>query len=209
MFARAVFLDKDGTLVENVPYNVDVARIRLTPGAAAGLRRLHDAGYKLVVVTNQAGVARGYFEEAALGAVEARLRELLAEAGVPLAGFYSCPHHPDGVVPAYTMRCACRKPGPGMIRRASRELGLSPVTSWLVGDSLDDIEAGRCAGCRTILLSRETSAPETPPARKPHYVASDMGEAAARILTAGGLMAAATAVPPSAPVSPPRPTSSP
>src|SRR4051794_19576821 len=94
----AVFLDKDGTLVEDVPYNVDPARIRLGPGAAAGLSALHAAGYRLVVVSNQSGVARGLFPVSALVAVADRLRELLDDAGVPLAGFYYCPHHPDGSV---------------------------------------------------------------------------------------------------------------
>src|SRR5581483_4877145 len=109
----AVFLDKDGTLVDDVPYNVDPERIRLTDGALDGLRRLHAADYLLIVVSNQSGVARGYFEEAALGAVEARLRELLGAAGVPLAGFYYCPHHPDGAVERYAVACACRKPASG------------------------------------------------------------------------------------------------
>src|SRR5581483_10333629 len=118
MPAPAVFLDKDGTLVEDVPYNVDPDRIRLLPGTAAGLRRLHAAGYQLVVVSNQSGVARGYFPESALAAVEARLRELLTSAGVPLAGFYYCPHHPAGAVPAYTVACTCRKPLPGLVVRA-------------------------------------------------------------------------------------------
>jgi D-glycero-D-manno-heptose 1,7-bisphosphate phosphatase len=94
----AVFLDKDGTLIEDVPYNVDPDLIRLTDGDLDGLRMLHAAGYLLIVVSNQSGVARGYFEESALGAVEARLRAMLGAAGVPLAGFYSCPHHPDGPV---------------------------------------------------------------------------------------------------------------
>jgi histidinol-phosphate phosphatase family protein len=116
---QAVFLDKDGTLIENVPYNVDPGRIRLTPGAEEGLRRLHAAGYRLIVISNQSGVARGLFPEEALVAVERRLRGLLAEAGVPLLAFYYCPHHPEGVVPGLAVACACRKPEPGLILRAA------------------------------------------------------------------------------------------
>src|SRR5690349_4128123 len=107
---KAVFLDKDGTLVEDVPYNADPAEMRLMPGAAEGLFLLHVAGFRLFVVSNQSGVARGYFREEALGAVEARLRELLVRADVPLSGFYYCPHHPEGSVPEYAVECRCRKP---------------------------------------------------------------------------------------------------
>jgi histidinol-phosphate phosphatase family protein len=183
--SRAVFLDKDGTLVEDVPYNVDPARIRLTRGATGGLRVLHAAGYRLFVISNQSGVARGYFAEAALAAVEARLRELLHAAGVPLAGFYYCPHHPAGVVPAYAVACRCRKPAPGLIERAAREHGLDLARSWFVGDILDDVEAGRAAGCTTVLLDNghETEWLLTP-RRQPHYKAADLAEAAARIVSA-------------------------
>src|SRR4051812_7101588 len=118
---RAVFLDKDGTLVEDVPYNVEPSRIRLGPGAAAGLSQLHAAGFLLIVVSNQSGVARGMFSEDALTAVHERLKELLAEFGVSLSGFYYCPHHPQGTVARYAVKCSCRKPEPGMIRAAASE----------------------------------------------------------------------------------------
>lgn len=139
----AVFLDKDGTLIEDVPYNVDPNLIRLTDGALDGLRSLHDAGYLLIVVSNQSGIARGYFEEQALGAVEQRMRRLLDAARVPLAGFYYCPHHPDGGVDAYSVECACRKPAPGLLSRAARDHGVSLGRSWMIGDILHDVEAGR------------------------------------------------------------------
>ena len=185
---RGVFLDKDGTLIEDVPYNVDPARIRLMPGAAEGLRLLGGAGYRLVVVSNQSGVARGLFPEGALAAVERRLRELLAEAGVALAGFYYCPHYPHGTVPAYAVACDCRKPGPGMIVRAAREHGIALARSWLVGDILDDVEAGRRAGCRTILVDNghETEWVLTP-GREPHYKVADLREAARIIVAAAPL----------------------
>src|SRR4051812_8537634 len=115
MSNRAVFLDKDGTLIEDVPYNVDPARIRLSAGCADGLRSLAGAGYRLLVISNQSGVARGYFAEEALQGVQRRLRELLGELGVALAGFYYCPHHPEGKVPPYARRCSCRKPEPGLL----------------------------------------------------------------------------------------------
>jgi D-glycero-D-manno-heptose 1,7-bisphosphate phosphatase len=183
MSRGAVFLDKDGTLVEDVPYNVDPAHIRLTPGAAEGLRRLHAAGYPLFVVSNQSGVARGYFPEAALAVVEGRLRELLHEAGVELAGFYYCPHHPEGIVAEYAVACDCRKPAPGLIERAAREHGLDLARSWFVGDILDDVQAGRAAGCKTVLLDNghETEWVLTPE-RQPHHTVADLAEAAASIV---------------------------
>jgi histidinol-phosphate phosphatase family protein len=179
---RAVFLDKDGTLLEDVPYNVRPELMRLAPNSAEGLRRLHAANYRLVVISNQSGVARGFFEEAALGPVERRLREMLAEVGVPLAGFYYCPHHPEGSVAAYAVACACRKPAPGLIQRAACDLGLDLPASWFVGDILDDVEAGRRAGCRTVLLDNghETEWVRSP-LRIPEGVAPDLN-AAARLI---------------------------
>jgi histidinol-phosphate phosphatase family protein len=109
----AVFLDKDGTLIEDLPYNVEPARIRLAPGALDGMARLHACGFMLVVVTNQAGVALGRFEEGALRAVEQRLKCLVGDAGVRLAAMYWCPHHPAGTARRYAIECGCRKPRGG------------------------------------------------------------------------------------------------
>jgi histidinol-phosphate phosphatase family protein len=181
----AVFLDKDGTLIEDVPYNVDPAHIRLLPGVAEGCRLLHAAGYPLVVVSNQSGVARGLFAEAALRAVEERLRALLAAVGVPVAGFYYCPHHPNGSVPAYAVSCACRKPEPGLLLRAALELNLYLPDSWLIGDILNDVEAGRRAGCRTVLIDNGNETEWLPgPYREPHHAAASVLDAARRILAA-------------------------
>lgn len=153
MSAPVVFFDKDGTLVEDVPYNADPERMNLLPGVGEALRRLHDAGWRLAVVTNQSGVARGLFPESALAGVEARLRELLAASVVPLAGFFYCPHHPAGTVAEYAVACECRKPAPGLILRAAASLGVDPHDCWMVGDQVSDVEAGRRAGCRTVLLN--------------------------------------------------------
>ncbi|HSJ54531.1 MAG TPA: HAD family hydrolase [Anaerolineae bacterium] len=178
MLRRAVFLDKDGTLVENVPYNVDPGRIRLMPGAARALSRLRADGYLLIVVSNQSGVARGYFSIDALHGVEERLRELLAEAGAGFDGFYYCPHHPEGSVEPYAIDCSCRKPNPGLITRAAQEHGVDLARSWLVGDILDDVEAGRRAGCRTILLDNGNETEWLLSARRlPHYLAPGLLEA--------------------------------
>lgn len=184
--APAVFLDKDGTIVENVPDNVDPARVRPTAGALFAARRLHEAGYRLVVVTNQGGVARGVFEERALRVIEARVRAMFAVAGAPLTGFYYCPHDPDGSVSEYAVECDCRKPRPGLLRRAALEQEIDLARSWLVGDILHDIEAGRGAGCRTVLIDNgnETEWRFTPQ-RLPHHVVPDMRAAATTILRYG------------------------
>lgn len=176
---RAVFLDKDGTLIDDLPYNVDPALIRLAHGAEDGLRRLHRAGYHLIVITNQSGVARGYFRESALALVEAHLRSVLGALGVPLHGFYYCPHHPDGRERRYAIACDCRKPKPGLIVRAAGELGVDATGSWFVGDILNDVEAGHRAGCRTVLIDNgnETEWRLTD-LRRPDHIVADLAEAA-------------------------------
>lgn len=141
---RAVFLDKDGTLIDNVPFNVDPTRIRLARGASS-LARLTRAGFKLMVVSNQPGIARGDFDAAALARAYRHIDALLAPHGARLSGFYYCPHREVGA-------CVCRKPKPGLLRRAARVNGIDLARSWFIGDILDDIEAGRRAGCRTVLL---------------------------------------------------------
>ncbi|MDB5581218.1 MAG: Hydrolase, HAD-superfamily, subfamily [Bradyrhizobium sp.] len=182
----AVFLDKDGTLLEDVPYNADPARMKFMPRAADGLRMLARLGRPLIVISNQAGIAMGKFAPDALQAVEQGLRQMFAEAGASLAGFYWCPHHPEGTVARYTTSCMCRKPMPGLLRQAAREHEIDLVRSWFIGDILDDIEAGRRANCRTILLDNghETmwsSTPATVVLRAPHYRCGDLA-AAARII---------------------------
>ena len=180
---RAVFLDKDGTLIPDVPYNVNPALISLMPGAGDALRALHNVGYRLIVVTNQAGVARGYFKEADLGGVYARLRELLLAYGVPLDGFYYCPHLAEGKVAPYARKCLCRKPEPGMILRAAHEHSIDTSHSWFVGDILNDVEAGQRAGCRTVMIDNGGETEWVGGAyREPHHTVRDISEAARMIL---------------------------
>jgi histidinol-phosphate phosphatase family protein len=182
---RAIFLDKDGTLVENVPYNVNPALLELTWHAGPGLQMLKQLGYALIVVSNQPGVAKGLFTETALQGVEQRLGGLLAQYGVTLDGFYYCPHSPDGMVERYTMSCTCRKPMPGMLHRAAREHGIDLDQSWMVGDILHDVEAGRRAGCRTVLIDNGNETEwEMSALRMPDFRAADLYEAAVLIASA-------------------------
>jgi D-glycero-D-manno-heptose 1,7-bisphosphate phosphatase len=180
---RAVFLDKDGTLVKDVPYNVDPAKVRLMPGAIEGLRALNEAGFALIVITNQSGVARGFFEESALEGVELAIRDLLIGEGVHLAGFYYCPHLPPSE--AGESACECRKPSPGLLRRAAAEHELNLPLSWFIGDIADDIEAGRRAGCRTVLIPGEGTEPHA--AALADFVSGDLVEAAAVIIRESGV----------------------
>jgi len=147
---RAAFIDKDGTLVRDVPYNVDPALAEFTPNAVEGLRLLSAHGYRLVVVTNQPGVAMHRFGKGALRGLYRALQCTLAKKGLRLDGFYACPHAPglDG-----SPECGCRKPAPGLIHQAARTLHLDVVSSWMVGDILDDVEAAHRAGCRAVLMN--------------------------------------------------------
>ena len=149
----AVFLDRDGVLVEDADLLTDASKFRLLPGVPAALARLRAAGLPLVVVSNQPIVARGLATEADVVALHKFLQALLMQAGAPcLVGWYFCPHHPKANVPAYRLNCDCRKPQPGMLLRAARELGLDLSASFMVGDRITDIIAGARAGCRTILV---------------------------------------------------------
>lgn len=180
---RAIFLDKDGTLIDDVPYNVDPALIRLSWNAGPALQLLQEAGYRLIVVTNQSGVARGLFTEAALEAVHARLIELLAQYGVQLDGFYYCPHHPDGAVNRYAIACTCRKPMPGLLMRAASEHGIDLTQSWMIGDILNDVEAGHRAGCRSLLVDNGNETEwDQGPLRTPEFSVPDLYAAAALIV---------------------------
>jgi len=149
---RAVFLDRDGTLIEDVDYLTEPGQIRILPGVPAALRRLKEAGFLLIVVTNQSAVARGMLTEAKLTAVHAELNGRLAAEGAAVDAFYYCPHLPDGVVERYARACDCRKPAAGLLRRAAAEWHVDPARSYAVGDSERDVEAGRAAGCFSILL---------------------------------------------------------
>ncbi|GCE48726.1 D-glycero-D-manno-heptose 1,7-bisphosphate phosphatase [Thermosporothrix hazakensis] len=170
---RAVFLDRDGTLVHSVHYPSRPEQLRLYDGIAPALRELQAMGFLLIVVTNQSGIARGYFTEADLQRMHASLSANLSAQGVFLDGFYHCPHHPDGVVPELAFRCACRKPQPGMLLRAAAERDIDLQASWFIGDILDDVEAGNRAGCRTVLVDLGTEQPPASPSRCPAFVARD------------------------------------
>jgi D-glycero-D-manno-heptose 1,7-bisphosphate phosphatase len=149
---RAVFLDRDGTLNEEVGYLCRIEDLVLIQGAGRAVGRLNRCGYKTVVVTNQSGVARGFFDEAFVGAVHQEISRRMGEGGGRVDGWYYCPHHPTEGLGPYRVACNCRKPSPGMIDQASRELGILIAESFVVGDSLRDIDLALNVGAMPILV---------------------------------------------------------
>ncbi len=183
--ASAVFLDRDGCLVRDVRHGADPAAMALLPGVAEALGAFAAFGYRLVVVTNQSGVARGLFTLGEARAMARRLAALLEPAGVRLAGYFLCPHHPEGSIPELAVRCDCRKPEPALLARAAGELHLDLSRSWMIGDTLADVAAGESAGARSVLVDiGSQSLPDD--AAPPYLIARSPAHAAALILAADG-----------------------
>ncbi len=153
MAEKAVFLDRDDTLIEDPGYISDPSQVKLLPGVASSLIDLKSMGYKLVVVSNQSGVARGIVTEDVLEKIHAKLKGLLSRKGAYLDGLYYCPFHPEGSIPKYRKNSDMRKPNPGMLLKAAEDMDLDLESSWMVGDKYDDVTAGKRAGCRTVLIN--------------------------------------------------------
>jgi D-glycero-D-manno-heptose 1,7-bisphosphate phosphatase len=187
----AVFIDRDGTLTEEVGYVNHPSRLRLLPRTPEAIRRLNRAGIPAVMVTNQSGVARGYFSEDVLAAVNAALVAALKREGAYLDGLYVCPHHPHEGLPPLRADCECRKPRPGLLLRAAADLDLELGRSWMVGDKPSDILVGRRVGARTALVLTgyglgEWEYRRSAFAAPPDCVAEDLLDAVDRILGAVG-----------------------
>jgi D-glycero-D-manno-heptose 1,7-bisphosphate phosphatase len=180
---RALFLDRDGTLVHPSHYPSQPEQLRLYPNIAVELQALQRKGLLLIVITNQSGIARGYFTEADLQRMHEYLKTQFAAQGVFLDALYHCPHHPDGIISELSFRCDCRKPQPGMLLRAAADHNIDLHHSWFVGDILDDVEAGNRAGCRTVLVDLGTEQPPTHFLRCPTFVGRDTCHALQTIRT--------------------------
>ena len=148
----AVFLDRDGTINEQMGYINHTCRFQLLPGAAQAIKKLNDAHIPVIVVSNQSGLARGYFPEELLVAVHEKMHKLLAEEGARVDAIYYCPHHPEAKEERFRESCDCRKPKPGLILQASKELGLDPEKSFVVGDRWSDIKTAANCGATSILV---------------------------------------------------------
>jgi D,D-heptose 1,7-bisphosphate phosphatase len=178
MSNKAIFLDRDDTLIQDPGYINHPDQVKLRDGAAEALVQLKRMGYKLIVVTNQSGVARGVVSEDVLSQVHNRLKQLLAEKEAYLDGIYYCPYHPDGVIAKYRKESDWRKPNPGMLLAAASEMDIDLSESWMIGNSGRDIEAGLRAGCRTILINRSFNYKQPEPGQpNPDYKAVNIKEA--------------------------------
>jgi len=179
MADKAIFLDRDGTLIEDPGYLNHPAQVKLLDGVAEALNELRGLGYKLIVVSNQSAVARGIVTEKVLGEIHDRLRQLLLQSGAYLDQIYYCPYHPDGVVPKYRKESEWRKPNPGMLLAAAERMNIDLSRSWCIGNSRSDVEAGLRAGCKTILIKRSPHYQQPQPGEpNPDYTAVNLKEAA-------------------------------
>jgi D-glycero-D-manno-heptose 1,7-bisphosphate phosphatase len=180
-----VFLDRDGTLIEEVGYLDRLDRLALFPWSGEAVKRLNARGFAVAVVTNQSGVAQGYFDEAFVRAVHRSLDARLGALGARIDGYYYCPHHPDAAVPAYRSACECRKPRPGLLERAARDLSVDLSRSFVVGDRWSDIALAQAAGARGILVRTgygETAAGSPREGLAPAAVVADLMAAVTWIL---------------------------
>jgi len=159
MSQRAIFLDRDDTIIEDSGYINSPEQVKLAAGAAGALVDLRKMGYKIIVVSNQSGIARGIITEQAIAQIHERLEQLLAEQNAHLDRIYYCPYHPDGAVQRFRKDSDWRKPKPGMLFAAAKEMKIDLADSWMVGNDYRDVAAGKAAGCRTILIKSHTNMP--------------------------------------------------
>ncbi|MBQ9273340.1 MAG: HAD-IIIA family hydrolase [Succinivibrio sp.] len=184
---RAVFLDRDGTVIRYVPFLKDIEKLELLPGAADAVRLLNDSGYLVIIVTNQPVIARGELSFEGLDLIHQKLETLLDHASAYLDGIYFCPHHPDkgfpGEIPELKIACHCRKPAPGLLLKAAQDFNLDLKQCWMVGDSPSDITAGHTVSCRTILVPRNGVLSSEIQNYSQDYFCSDLTKATRLILS--------------------------
>lgn len=180
---RAVFIDRDGTLIKDIPYNSNAAFIRFEFYAVEMLQLLKKKDYLLIIISNQNGVAKGFFSEEQVYKMHHEIKRKLLRYNVQLDGVYYCPHDADGIIKNYAVECNCRKPKPGLIYKAAKDFNIDLNASWMIGDILNDAEAGNAAGCKTVLINNGN---ETEwilnRQRKPGYIVDNLKQAAEIIL---------------------------
>ena len=176
---KAVFLDRDGVITKEPPYYAHkIDQLELIPKSAEAIRLLNKNGFKVIIISNQSGVARGYYQEKDIKIYNNEMKRQLEEKGAHIDAIYYCPHHPEAVIEKYKIDCDCRKPKPGMLRQAEKDLNLDLKRSFLIGDKMSDIEAGYRAGCKTILVLTGQGNGELKKISemniKPNYISKDL-----------------------------------
>lgn len=172
---KAVFLDRDGTIVRDVGYMNTPEQIQFIPGSIEAIKKLNEADYKVVVITNQAGVARGLITEDMLQTIDKTLHKWILNGGAHLDGVYYCPHHPEYGVHPYKQECECRKPHPGLIKRAQRDMDIDLSQSYMIGDKATDVEAGKRAGTKTVFVTSGRGQEEKQKIKgQPDHIAGDL-----------------------------------
>ena len=176
---KAVFLDRDGVITKEPPYYAHrIDQLELIPKSAEAIRLLNESGFKVIVVSNQSGVARGYYQERDIKIYNKAMKKKLEEKNAYIDAIYYCPHHPEAIIEKYKIDCDCRKPKPGMLKRAKEDLDLNLKGSFLIGDKMSDIEAGYRAGCKTILVLTGQGNDELKKISKmdikPNYISKDL-----------------------------------
>lgn len=187
---RAVFLDRDGVITQDPPHFAHrIDQLEIIPNSAEAIRLLNENGFKVVVVSNQSGVARGYYQEWDIGIFNHAMEEELKKEGAFIDAIYYCPHHPEGKIERYRIDCDCRKPKPGMLKQAENDLNLDLKRSFMVGDKVTDIEAGYSVGCKTILVltghGKDEFKKVDAMSIKPNYTSKDLYNAS-KIITNSG-----------------------
>ncbi|MDO8672301.1 MAG: HAD family hydrolase [Dehalococcoidia bacterium] len=172
---RCIFLDRDGTIIEDKHYLGDPGQVSLLPGSAAAIKAVNESGWLAIVISNQSGIGRGYFDANTLTRVEEKMASILSENGARIDDYLYCPHTPED-------NCECRKPHPGLLLAASRVHGVSLTASWIIGDKASDIESGRRAGCSTCMVLTGDGSPEAAKDVRPDLVAPDLYSAVCHIL---------------------------
>ena len=152
---KVLFLDRDGVINKDVNYLYKVSDLEWVDGAKEALAYAYSKGYDLIVVTNQSGVARGYYKESDVQILHDHMAHELDRSGAPILHFYYCPHHKEGSVPLYAVECECRKPKPGMLMKAAEDFNVDLERSWMIGDGENDVLAGKNAGCKTVLIGNQ------------------------------------------------------
>lgn len=175
---KAVFLDRDGTIIVHEPYLRSLDQLQLLPNAAQGIRLFNEEGYLVIVVTNQSGIARGFFDEKCLELIHKKMIDILRNEGATIDDIYYCPHYKEGIIEQYTEDCDCRKPKIGMFLKAARQYHIDFTQSLMIGDSKVDMLAGKNTGCKCVLVENSKESQDTINMAAMDYVVKDLLEAA-------------------------------